>query len=192
MVSSTGSTAARAAVAKSESARITPVNVLEDADFDLAVRDALGGAFSNKAEACTAASRLINYRCLYPKSIDKIPNAKTGSPRLRPSSQRSRKTCASPLGRCSAPSSPPCPSILLGRDLHRERDEAWPHTCHLHLRPDPGESCCQSHRHRYDLGEKLQSSDVGDTVRRCEAQCIWQGALLHRDIARVESVEDYA
>ncbi|KXL48813.1 hypothetical protein M433DRAFT_62913 [Acidomyces richmondensis BFW] len=82
MVSFTGSTAAGSAVAKSASASITPVVlelggknafiVFEDADFDLAVRDALDGAFFNKGEACTATSRLLIQKGLYDKFVAKL------------------------------------------------------------------------------------------------------------------------
>ncbi|KAF2765841.1 dehydrogenase [Teratosphaeria nubilosa] len=82
MVSFTGSTRAGAAVAKTASASITPVVlelggknayvVLEDADFDLAVRDALDGAFFNKGEACTATSRLLIHRNLYDPFVEKL------------------------------------------------------------------------------------------------------------------------
>lgn len=82
MVSFTGSTAAGAAVAKSASSSITPVVlelggknafiVFEDADFDLAVRDALDGAFFNKGEACTATSRLLIHRSIYDQFIEKL------------------------------------------------------------------------------------------------------------------------
>jgi len=82
MVSFTGSTAAGAAVAKSASASITPVVlelggknafiVFDDADFDLAVRDALDGAFFNKGEACTATSRLLIQRRCYNRFVNKL------------------------------------------------------------------------------------------------------------------------
>lgn len=82
MVSFTGSTNAGAAVAETASSSITPVVlelggknafvVFEDADFDLAVRDALDGAFFNKGEACTATSRLIIHRSLYAKFVEKL------------------------------------------------------------------------------------------------------------------------
>ncbi|KAK4545981.1 Aldehyde dehydrogenase mpl4 [Oleoguttula mirabilis] len=85
MVSFTGSTAAGAAVAKSASASITPVVlelggknafiVFEDADFDLAVRDALDGAFFNKGEACTATSRLLIHESLYDNFVTKLAAA---------------------------------------------------------------------------------------------------------------------
>ena len=82
MVSFTGSTAAGAAVAKTASASITPVVlelggknafiVFEDANFDLAVRDALEGAFFNKGEACTASSRILIHRSIYEKFVDAL------------------------------------------------------------------------------------------------------------------------
>jgi acyl-CoA reductase-like NAD-dependent aldehyde dehydrogenase len=82
MVSFTGSTAAGAAVAKSASASITPVVlelggknafiVFDDADFDLAVRDSLDGAFFNKGEACTATSRILVHRSLYDEFVRKL------------------------------------------------------------------------------------------------------------------------
>lgn len=85
MVSFTGSTNAGAAVARSASASITPVVlelggknpfiVFEDADFDLAVRDALDGAFFNKGEACTATSRLLVHESLYEKFVTKLAAA---------------------------------------------------------------------------------------------------------------------
>lgn len=82
MVSFTGSTASGAATAKSASASVKPVVlelggknafiVFEDADFDLAVRDALEGAFFNKGEACTASSRLLVHRSIYDKFVEKL------------------------------------------------------------------------------------------------------------------------
>lgn len=82
MVSFTGSTAAGAAVAKTASESITNVVlelggknafiVFDDADFDNAVRDALEGAFFNKGEACTAASRILVQRGVYDKFVDRL------------------------------------------------------------------------------------------------------------------------
>ena len=82
MVSFTGSTASGAATAKTASAHIKPVVlelggknafiVFEDADFDLAVRDALEGAFFNKGEACTASSRILVQRPIYDKFVEKL------------------------------------------------------------------------------------------------------------------------
>ncbi|KAI1340556.1 dehydrogenase [Xylariaceae sp. FL0016] len=81
-VSFTGSTVAGAAVAKIASASITPVvlelggknafTVFDDADFDLAVRTALEGAFFNKGEACTATSRLFVQRGIYADFVKKL------------------------------------------------------------------------------------------------------------------------
>lgn len=82
MVSFTGSTSAGAASAKTAADSITPIVlelggknafiVLEDADFDLAVRDALEGAFFNKGEACTASSRLLVQRGIYDRFVEKL------------------------------------------------------------------------------------------------------------------------
>ena len=82
MVSFTGSTAAGAAVAKMASSSITNVVlelggknafiVFEDADFDSAVRDALEGAFFNKGEACTAASRILVQHKIYDQFVEKL------------------------------------------------------------------------------------------------------------------------
>ncbi|KAI1324882.1 dehydrogenase [Xylariaceae sp. FL0255] len=81
-VSFTGSTAAGSAVAKTAAAYVKPVVlelggknalvVFDDADFDLAVRTALEGAFFNKGEACTAASRVIVERGIYDKFVEKL------------------------------------------------------------------------------------------------------------------------
>ena len=82
MVSFTGSTPAGAAVAKSASTTITPVVlelggknafiVYDDADLDKAVRAALEGAFFNKGEACTAASRILVHKAVYEEFIAKL------------------------------------------------------------------------------------------------------------------------
>jgi acyl-CoA reductase-like NAD-dependent aldehyde dehydrogenase len=82
MVSFTGSTPAGAAVAKSASTTITPVVlelggknafiVYDDADLDKAVRAALEGAFFNKGEACTAASRILVQKAVYEEFIAKL------------------------------------------------------------------------------------------------------------------------
>jgi len=81
-VSFTGSTAAGAEVAKSAGALVKPVVlelggknafvVFDDADFDLSVRTALEGAFFNKGEACTAASRLLVQRGIYDRFVEKL------------------------------------------------------------------------------------------------------------------------
>lgn len=82
MVSFTGSTVAGAAVAKAAADSITPVVlelggknafiVFSDADFDVAVRDALDGAFFNKGEACTATSRILVQRGIYDRFVEKL------------------------------------------------------------------------------------------------------------------------
>lgn len=82
MVSFTGSTPAGAAVAKTAAATLTrtvmelggknAMVIFDDADFDPAVRDALGGAFFNKGEACTATSRLLIQRGIYNHFVDKL------------------------------------------------------------------------------------------------------------------------
>ena len=65
----TGSTKAGAAVGKVAADRVIPLSlelggknaliVLEDADVDLAVKNAIDGAYFNQGEACTASSRLL-------------------------------------------------------------------------------------------------------------------------------------
>ncbi|KAL1846911.1 hypothetical protein Plec18167_001545 [Paecilomyces lecythidis] len=85
MVSFTGSTAAGAKVAETSAKTITPVVlelggknafvVFDDADLDRAVRDALEGAFFNKGEACTAASRLLVQRGVYDKFCTALATA---------------------------------------------------------------------------------------------------------------------
>ena len=89
MVSMTGSTPAGAATAKSASDNIKPVVleldgknasiVFDDADFDRAVRDAFESAFFNKAETCTASSRLLVQRGIYERFIEKLA---AGTPKL--------------------------------------------------------------------------------------------------------------
>ena len=82
MVSFTGSTAAGAAVARSAAPTITPVVlelggknafiIFDDADMDKAVRAALEGAFFNKGEACTAASRILVQKNKHEEFIQKL------------------------------------------------------------------------------------------------------------------------
>ena len=65
----TGSTRAGAAVSKLAADSVTPLSlelggknaliVLEDADVELAVQNAIDGAYFNQGEACTASSRLL-------------------------------------------------------------------------------------------------------------------------------------
>ncbi|KAI1380720.1 dehydrogenase [Hypoxylon crocopeplum] len=81
-VSFTGSTAAGAAVARAASDTVTSValelggknalTIFDDADFDIAVRTALEGAFFNKGEACTASSRLLVQRGIYDRFVEKL------------------------------------------------------------------------------------------------------------------------
>ena len=82
MISFTGSTVAGAAIAKSASVGVKPTVlelggknafvVFSDADLERAVPDALEGAFFNKGEACTAASRLIIHESIYDTFIDRL------------------------------------------------------------------------------------------------------------------------
>lgn len=81
-LSFTGSTRAGAAVARTAAANITPVLlelggknafiVFDDADLDRAVRQALEGAFFNKGEACTAASRLLVQRGVHDAFVERL------------------------------------------------------------------------------------------------------------------------
>ena len=74
-ISFTGSTAAGSEVAQTAAKTIKPVTlelggknamiVFDDADLDRAVADALEGAFFNKGEACTAASRILIHEAAY-------------------------------------------------------------------------------------------------------------------------------
>lgn len=82
MISFTGSTTGGAAVGKTASATITPVVlelggknaflVFDDADLDAAVRTALEGAFFNKGEACTAASRILVHRNIHDQFVERL------------------------------------------------------------------------------------------------------------------------
>ena len=82
MVSFTGSTPAGAAVGKTAAPSITPTVmelggknafiVYNDADIDRTVRDAIEGAFFNKGEACTAASRLLVQRDIHDRFVEKL------------------------------------------------------------------------------------------------------------------------
>ncbi len=81
-ISFTGSTGAGRAVSKTASETITPLSlelggknafiVFDDADVDLAVRNALDGAFFNQGEACTAASRILVQRGIHDAFISKM------------------------------------------------------------------------------------------------------------------------
>ena len=76
MVSFTGSSPSGSKVAQTAAATITPtvlelggknaIVVFDDADLDAAVRDTVDGAFFNKGEACTAASRIFVHKRIYP------------------------------------------------------------------------------------------------------------------------------
>ena len=82
MVSFTGSTPAGAAVGKTAAPSITPTVmelggknafiIFDDADIDRAVRDAIEGAFFNKGEACTAASRLLIHRSIHDRFVEQL------------------------------------------------------------------------------------------------------------------------
>ncbi|UUX96409.1 aldehyde dehydrogenase family protein [Aquabacterium sp. J223] len=52
-----------------------PLIVFDDADLDAAVAAALEGAFFNKGEACTAASRLLVQRGVYPRFLERLAPA---------------------------------------------------------------------------------------------------------------------
>jgi len=81
-ISFTGTTGAGRAVSKTASEKITPLSlelggknafiVFDDADVDLAVRNALDGAFFNQGEACTAASRILVQRGIHDAFISKM------------------------------------------------------------------------------------------------------------------------
>ncbi|KAH7419191.1 dehydrogenase [Cadophora sp. MPI-SDFR-AT-0126] len=81
-ISLTGSTAAGAAAAKSAASHVIPSTlelggknaflIFEDADLDRAVADALEGAFFNKGEACTAASRLLVHRSIHDVFVERL------------------------------------------------------------------------------------------------------------------------
>ena len=84
-VTFTGSTKAGVAIAKAAAENITPVTlelggknafiVFDEADVDRAVRDALEGAFYNKGEACTAASRLLVQRGVHDMFVERLAQA---------------------------------------------------------------------------------------------------------------------
>jgi acyl-CoA reductase-like NAD-dependent aldehyde dehydrogenase len=82
MVSFTGSTAAGSAVSKTAADTVIPVLlelggknafiIFEDADLDSAIPTALEGAFFNKGEACTAASRILIHRSLHDQFVERL------------------------------------------------------------------------------------------------------------------------
>lgn len=81
-VSFTGSTKAGAAVGKSAAETITRLSlelggknailVFDDADLNLAVRNALDGGFFNQREACTASSHLLVQKCTYNAFVNQL------------------------------------------------------------------------------------------------------------------------
>lgn len=85
MVTFTGSTKAGAAIAKTAAENVTPLAlelggknafiVFDDADLDRAVHDALEGAFYNKGEACTAASRFLVQRGIHDQFVERLTKA---------------------------------------------------------------------------------------------------------------------
>ena len=85
MVSLTGSTKSGALAAAAAAPTITPtvlelggknaILVFEDADVDRAVRDTVDGAFFNKGEACTASSRILVHKAIYPLFVTKLSSA---------------------------------------------------------------------------------------------------------------------
>lgn len=52
-----------------------PLVVMPDADLDQAVRDAIDGAFFNKGEACTAASRLLVHEAVHDAFVERLSQA---------------------------------------------------------------------------------------------------------------------
>lgn len=85
VISFTGSTATGSAVAQSAAKGVKPtlmelggknaMIVFDDADLDRAVADALEGSFSNKGEACTAASRIVVQESIYDEFTKRLSAA---------------------------------------------------------------------------------------------------------------------
>jgi acyl-CoA reductase-like NAD-dependent aldehyde dehydrogenase len=71
-----------------------PFVVMADADIDRAVKDAIEGAFFNKGEACTAASRLIVHNDIYDAFVAKFC---AGVARLRTGDGASELTHVGPV-----------------------------------------------------------------------------------------------
>ncbi|KAJ9641169.1 uncharacterized protein PV06_01027 [Exophiala oligosperma] len=81
-VSFTGSTRGGAAVSKLAADSITPLSlelggknamiIFDDADVDLAVRNALDGGFFNQGEACTASSRILIQHGVHDEFVSKL------------------------------------------------------------------------------------------------------------------------
>ena len=84
-VSFTGSTRGGAAVSKLVADNITHISlelggknsllIFDDADVDLAVRNAMDGGYFNQGEACTAASRIIVQRGVHDQVVAKLAAA---------------------------------------------------------------------------------------------------------------------
>lgn len=78
----TGSTKAGASVSKLAADRIVPLSlelggknaliVLEDADMELALRNAIDGGFFNQGEACTASSRLLVHSTIHDEFVRRL------------------------------------------------------------------------------------------------------------------------
>ncbi|KUI71340.1 NAD/NADP-dependent betaine aldehyde dehydrogenase [Cytospora mali] len=85
MVSLTGSSQVGAKVAQIAGASLTATVlelggknafvVFEDANVDSVVKDAIEGAFFNKGEACTSASRILVHKSIYQPFVDKMTAA---------------------------------------------------------------------------------------------------------------------
>jgi betaine-aldehyde dehydrogenase len=90
-ISFTGSTQVGQAVMRTAAAHMTRVSlelggksaliVLDDADLDLAVELALGGAYFNAGQMCSATSRILVARELYPEFVERF---KAGAQALTP------------------------------------------------------------------------------------------------------------
>jgi alpha-ketoglutaric semialdehyde dehydrogenase len=52
--------------------------VMEDANLELAVHGALWGGFGTTGQRCTAASRLIVHKAIYPKFVERLKKAASG------------------------------------------------------------------------------------------------------------------
>lgn len=78
----TGSTRAGAAVSKLAAERVVPLSlelggknamiVLEDADLELALRNAIDGGFFNQGEACTASSRILVHSSIHDEFVHRL------------------------------------------------------------------------------------------------------------------------
>lgn len=85
MVSLTGSSASGSKAAQLAAVTLTPTAlelggknafvIFDDADLDLAVRDTVDGAFFNKGESCTAASRILVHKDIYPSFVGRLTTA---------------------------------------------------------------------------------------------------------------------